>query len=133
MDTTGYLFTGSSDLMVGQEVSVLRNASLSSGTSLTADRVLLRASRISATVSRTACPDFTLTNLPSIFGAAGTSQITVFTSTSASNGITEFAGTAKGCTQMEANGTAIVPVRGQLFSISGGGLPTLVASKVIAP
>ncbi|MGO9640764.1 MAG: DUF4382 domain-containing protein [Candidatus Acidiferrales bacterium] len=132
MDTTGYLFTGSSDLMAGQEVSVLRNA-ISSGTSLTADRVLLRASRISATVSRTACPDFTLTNLPSIFGAAGTSQITVFTSTSASNGITEFAGTAKVCTTIEANGTAIVPVRGQLFSISGGGLPTLVASKVIAP
>jgi len=129
MDTTGYLFTGMSDLMPGQEVSVLQSSL--SGTTLAADRVLLRDSRFSATVSKTACPDFTAASLPSIFVAAGTSQISVVTSSVAANGLTEFLGKANECSAILGNGTAIVSLRGQLFSVAGGGLPTLVASKVI--
>ncbi len=130
MDTTGYLFSGVSDLMVGQEVSVLRNSTLSSGTSLTADRVLLRASRISTTLTvPPACPSLTISSLPSFISAAGTAQISILTSSTASNGLTEFAGTANACSAIPTH--ASLSVRGQLFSVAGNGLPTLIASKVV--
>ena len=130
MDTTGYLFSGVSDLMVGQEVSVLRDSTLSSGTSLTADRVLLRASRIATTLTvPPACPSLTISSLPSFISAAGTAQISILTSSTASNGLTEFAGTANACSAIPTH--ASLSVRGQLFSVAGNGLPTLIASKVV--
>ena len=130
VDTTGYLFSGVADLMVGQEVSVLRNSTLSSGTSLTADRVLLRASRISTALTvPAACPSLTISTLPSFIAAAGTAQISVLTSSSSSNGLTEFAGTANACSAIPTHAT--ISARGQLFSVVGGGLPTLIASKVV--
>ncbi len=130
LDTTGYLFSGLADLMVGQEVSVLRNSTLSSGTSLTADRVLLRASRISTTLTvPPACPSLTISALPSFIGAAGTTQISILTSSSSANGFTEFAGTANACSAIPSHAT--ISARGQLFSVAGGGLPTLIASKVV--
>jgi len=130
IDTTGYLFSGVADLMVGQEVSVLRNSTLSSGTSLTADRVLLRASRISTTLAMApACPSLTISNLPSFISAAGTAQISILTSSSSANGLTEFAGTANACSAIPTHAT--ISARGQLFSVAGGGLPTLIASKIV--
>jgi hypothetical protein len=130
LDTTGYLFSGVADLMVGQEVSVLRNSTLSSGTSLTADRVLLRASRISTTLTvAPACPSLTISTLPSFISAGSTAQISVLTSSSSSNGLTEFAGTANACSAIPPHAT--ISARGQLFSVAGGGLPTLIASKAV--
>jgi hypothetical protein len=125
LDTTGYLFAIPADLMVGQEVSVLRNTS-SAGLSLNADRVLLRGSRITAAVSGgTSFPNLTLTALPSFFGAAGTSQLTVTVSTTL--GQTEYSGNATVFSEIGPG--AIVSVRGQLFP--NAGTPTVLASKVV--
>ncbi|MGB6429462.1 MAG: hypothetical protein WBF06_02670 [Candidatus Acidiferrales bacterium] len=124
VDTTGQLFAIPSDLMVGQEVSVRRN-STSAGTSINADRVLLRGSRITATVTGPiAYPNMTIGDLPSLFGAAGTSQIVVTVSTT---GGTEYAGNANVFTTIPLNGS--VSVRGQLFP--NGGTPALLASKIV--
>jgi hypothetical protein len=124
VDTTGQLFAIPADLMVGQEVSVRRNPT-SAGISLNADRVLLRGSRITATVTGPiAFPYMTIGDLPSFFGAAGTSQIIVSVSTT---GATEYAGNAMLFTTIPLNGS--VSVRGQLFP--NAGTPTVLASKIV--
>jgi hypothetical protein len=124
VDTTGFLFAIPADLMVGQEVSVRRNPT-SAGISLNADRVLLRGSRITATVTGPiAFPNMTIGDLPSFFGAAGTSQIIVSVSTT---GATEYAGNAMVFTTIPLNGS--VSVRGQLFP--NAGTPTMLASKIV--
>jgi len=124
VDTTGQLFAIPADLMVGQEVSVRRNPT-SAGTSLNADRILLRGSRITATVTGPiAYPLMTIGDLPSFFGAAGTSQIIVSVSTT---GATEYAPTPTVFTTIPLNGS--VSVRGQLFP--NAGTPTLLASKIV--
>jgi hypothetical protein len=124
IDTTGQLFSMPADLMVGQEVSVRRNPT-SAGLSLNADRILLRGSRVTATVSAPiAFPNLTITGLPSFFGAAGTSQITVSVSTTTG---TEYAGIANAFSEIPVNGN--VSVRGQLFP--NAGTPTMLASKIV--
>jgi len=123
-NTTGYLFDVPADLIVGQEVSVRRNAS-SSGLSLNADRVLLRASRFTATATGPiAFPNLTIGDLPSLFGAAGTAQIIATVSTT---GATEYGGRATVFTEIPINGS--VSVRGQLFA--NAGTPSLLASKIV--
>jgi uncharacterized protein DUF5666 len=124
INTTGYLFSMPADLMVGQEVSVRRNPT-SAGLSLNADRILLRGSRITATVSAPiAFPNLTIASLPSFFGAEGTSQITVSVSTTSG---TEYAGVANAFSEIPVNGN--VSVRGQLFP--NAGTPTMLASKIV--
>ncbi|MGB6198844.1 MAG: hypothetical protein WA871_15125 [Candidatus Acidiferrales bacterium] len=124
IDTTGFLFSTPVDLMIGQEVSVRRNPT-SIGVSLNADRVLLRGSRITAIVGGPiAFPNLTLTNLPSLFGTVGTSQIVASVSTTTG---TEFTGAATAFNEIPINGN--VSVRGQLFP--NGGTPTMLASKIV--
>lgn len=124
VNTAGQLFAMPTDLLVGQEVSVRRNPA-SSGISINADRVLLRASRITAiVVGPIAFPNMTVGVLPSFFGAAGTSQIIVTVSTT---GATEYGGAATVFTEIPING--VVSVRGQLFRNAGS--PAMLATKVI--
>jgi hypothetical protein len=66
----------------------------------------------------------TIGDLPSFFGAAGTSQIIVSVSTT---GATEYAPTPTVFTTIPLNGS--VSVRGQLFP--NAGTPTLLASKIV--
>jgi len=118
--TTGFLFSLSADLIVGQQVQVRRNPN-SSGNSITADRVRLRSSRVSGIFQSGTTSLFSLNNLPSLFTSRGTLQIQVQTSNP-----TICSGTVS-CSTLAA--THSDSVRGPLFANSGS--PTLVASKVI--
>ena len=72
-------FTGPADLVAGQQVSVRRNSSSTS--TLVADRVRLRSSRITATVQSVGAPNIILGNLPSLFfGHGGVTLIQAQTS-----------------------------------------------------
>jgi len=122
LSPTGFSFTGPAQLSVGQEVSIRRNSS-SSGTTLVADRVRLRSTRVTATVQSIGAPNFYLYNLPSFFfGHGGISQIQV--QTSASTIISEN-NVLKALTEIPLAG--LVSVRGPLFS---GATTTLIATKV---
>ena len=123
VSTTGFLFATPTDLCVGQQVSIRRN-STSSGSSINADRVELRSSRITATVQTVGSPYIYLYNLPSIFSGNGVTQIQVLTSTPT---IYSEDNLAKNFTEVFVPG--VVSVRGPLFNVSGG--RTLVATKVV--
>ncbi|MGH9594454.1 MAG: hypothetical protein ACRD5L_15290, partial [Bryobacteraceae bacterium] len=118
--TTAFSFIGSGDLMAGQEVQV-KELSTSSGAALQADRVRLRSSRFTATVSSIASPNFNLMGLPGLFTSTGTSVIQVQTSSS-----TEFAGSISTFSQLTTGKS--VTLRGQLFRT--GATPVLPAVKV---
>jgi hypothetical protein len=121
--TTGFLFSAPTDLIVGQQVQVQRNPTLSGTTSIAADRVLLRSSRVSGTIPSISAPSFEITNLPSIFTPLGSAQIQVQTSSPP----TIFAGAATDFQQLLVNDS--VSVRGPLFA--NAGTPTIVATKVL--
>lgn len=123
VDTTGFLFNINvpADLIVGQQVQVRRNPA-SSGTSITADRVLLRSTRVTGTITSVGAPFFQLGSLPSIFVPRGTAVIQAQTFAP-----TIYAGTAIGFSTLAVNHVA--SVRGPLFANSGS--PTLVATKVL--
>jgi hypothetical protein len=123
--TTGFTFGSAADLMLGQQVQVRRNPSLSSLTSITADRVRLRSSRITATIQSIGSSIIHLGNLPSIFpfSSPPVTQIqgqtffpqTIITGTAISLGTLGV--------------TRSVSVRGPLFP--NAGTPTVLASKVL--
>ena len=119
--TTGYLFGGAAELMLGQQVQVRRNPS-SSGTSITADRVRLRSSRITGSIQPPGAPFIPLVGLPSIFSLHSVAQIQVLTSFQ-----TIFAGTAVNFSTLGVGKT--LSVRGPLFP--NAGTPTVVVSKVL--
>jgi hypothetical protein len=122
VSTTGFSFTGPTQLSVGQEVSIRRNSSSSGGT-IVADRVRLRSTRVTATVQSIGAPNIYLYNLPSFFfGHGGITQIQVQTSTPtiiSENNILK--------TLSEVPLAGLVSVRGPLFS---GATPALIATKV---
>jgi hypothetical protein len=119
-------FTGAADLVAGQQVSIRRNSS-SSGT-ITADRVRLRSSRITATVQSVGAPNITLTNLPSLFfGHGGVTQIMAQTSVTPPTIYYEIGGTINASTNFLGD---LLSVRGPLFN-TGGTARTLVATKVV--
>jgi hypothetical protein len=90
-----------------------------------ADRVLLRSSRITATVQSIGAPNIFLYNLPSIFlGHGSVTQIQAVTF--ASTIFSENAGLIN-LTLIPVSG--VVSVRGPLFNI--GGNRTLITSKVV--
>jgi hypothetical protein len=126
VDTTGLLFSAPADLIVGQEVQVRRNPTMSSGTSITADRVRLRSSRVSGIVLTGVSTLFDLSGLPSLFTTHGTSQIQVKTSTST---ICTAAGTPISCSLLGFTSQHSFSVRGPLFANAGS--PSIAASKVI--
>ena len=123
VSTTGFLFASPADLSVGQEVSIRRN-STSSGNTIIADRVMLRSSRIMATVHTIGSPYINLYNAPFIFSGNGITAIQVLTSTPT---IYSESNIAKIFTDVFVSG--VVSVRGPLFNVSG--TRTLVATKVV--
>lgn len=123
VSTAGFLFAMPSDLTVGQQVSIRRNAA-SSASLVKADRVRLRSSRLSATEQSVGSPNIFLYNPPSIFSGHGVTQIEAQTSSP---------------TIFSLNGNAAIfnsiftgeplSVRGPLFNVSGQ--RTLIATKVV--
>jgi hypothetical protein len=133
--TTGLLFNISvpTDLIVGQQVQVRRHSTGPSGspTSIAADRVRLRSSRVSGTYQIGPTNLFSLYKLPSLFTAHAITQIQVQTSSGSGSGPTICTGSGLGtppsCSALAA--THVESVRGPLFA--NAGTPTIVASKVI--
>ena len=120
---SGLSFSSSADLLVGQAVRVHRLA-VSSGTSITTDRIRLAMSRFTAKVMSVDAPNlnFIVNNLPGLFTSATPpiTQIQVRTSDR-----TRFEGTTSLAT-LSVNDT--VSLRGLLFKTTGA--PALLASKV---
>lgn len=119
-------FTGAADLVAGQQVSIRRNSSSTS--TLLADRVRLRSSRITATVQSVGAPNIILGNLPSLFfGHGGVTQIQAQTSVNPPTIYFEIGGSISGSTNFLGE---LLSVRGPLFN-TGGTNRTLVAAKVV--
>ncbi len=114
--------TDTSELLPGQRVEV-RVRSLAAGPPITVftDRVILRGSRITATVASVIPPNFTLNPLPSLFTSAGITQIQVQTSLQ-----TEFENVANVASLATGD---FVSVQGPLFKTFTD--PILVAEKVL--
>jgi len=123
VSTTGLLFAAPTDLSVGQQVSIRRNSS-SSGNLITADRVRLRSSRITATVHTIGAPYIYLFNIPSIFSGNGVTQIQVQTSAQ-----TIFSENGSSVPFSHVFIPGVVSVRGPMFNVSG--TRNLVATKVV--
>jgi hypothetical protein len=123
VSTTGFLFAAPTDFSVGQVVSIRRNGA-SSGNSITADRVRLRSSRITATVRTIGAPYIYLFNAPSIFSGNGITQIQVLTSAPT---IYSENGVSRNFSEVFVSG--VVSVRGPLFNVSG--TRNLVATRVV--
>ena len=116
--------TDTSQLLPGQRVEVrVRSGSLVAGPPITVstDRVILRGSRLTATVASVIPPNFTLNPLSSLFTSAGITQIQVQTSLQ-----TQFKNVANVASLASGN---IVSVQGPLFKTSTD--PILVAEKVL--
>lgn len=115
--------TDTSQLLTGQTVEVRLTAPANPGPpiAVTADRVRLRMSQLTANVSGSPTPpNFMLGNLPSLFTGAGITSIQVDTSdTTRFEGVTNLSGLAN----MDP-----VSVRGLLFK--NGASPVLVAKKI---
>lgn len=115
--------TDTSQLLTGQTVEVRLTAPANPGPpiAVTADRVRLRMSQLTANVSGSPTPpNFMLGNLPSLFTGAGITSIQVDTSdTTRFEGVADLSGLAN----MDP-----VSVRGLLFK--NGASPVLVAKKI---
>jgi hypothetical protein len=119
-------FSGAADLVAGQQVSVRRNSSSTS--TIMADRVRLRSSRITATVQSVGAPNINLTNLPSLFfGHGGVTLIQAQTSVTPPTIYFEIGGSISASTNFLGD---LLSVRGPLFN-TGGTNRTLVATKVV--
>jgi hypothetical protein len=123
LTTTGFLFTSPADLIVGQQVLVLRNPA-SSRASISADLVELRSTRVSGLIQTINSPSFQLTPFPSLFTSRGITPIQVQTSGPT---ICTGTGTISSCSLLGVTHSA--SVRGPLFA--NATTPTIVASRVI--
>jgi len=123
ISTAGFLFAAPADLAIGQQVQVRRNATGSSGSSIVADRVRLRSSRITATVQSIGSFNFQLSNVPSLFSGRGVTQIQAQTFAS-----TIFTKNSVAIDFSQIFIPAVLSVRGPLFNV--GGTRTLLATKV---
>lgn len=122
--TSGFLFAAPADLVVGQQVSIRRNSTLSAGL-LKADRVRLRSTRLTANVS-SGLPNIALNNPPSLFSAHGVTQVTAQTSLTPPTIYFEI---GKSINSSDIVVGEVISVRGPLFNVSGG--RTLLATKVV--
>ena len=119
-------FSGAADLVTGQQVSIRRNGSSTS--TLMADRVRLRSSRITATVQSVGSPNINFTSLPSLFfGHGGVTLIQAQTSITPPTIYFEIGGSISASTNFLGD---LLSVRGPLFN-TGGTNRTLVATKVV--
>jgi hypothetical protein len=122
-------FTGPADLVAGQQVSVRRNSSSTS--TLVADRVRLRSSRITATVQSVGAPNIILGNLPSLFfGHGGVTLIQAQTSITPPTIYFEVGGSISSSTNLLGE---LVSVRGPLFNTGGTNRPLLATKVVLQP
>ncbi|MGE5327136.1 MAG: DUF5666 domain-containing protein [Deltaproteobacteria bacterium] len=115
------MFQSSADLVVGQRVQ-LDVPPASTGTSVTTTSVTLHRSQVTANVAGVSDPNFTLNNLPGIFGAANPpiTQIDVQTSSQTQfENVTGVSGLASGDK---------VSARGLLFRTAGN--PLMIADHV---
>ena len=118
----GLSFASAADLLVGQRVQVRRD-SVSSGSTVQADRVRLKKAQFTAKVdTKLNATDFTVNVLPALFTSAGISAVEARTSTQ---------------TGFEPSGTSVATlVAGDTVSLGGllfrrvVGNPVLVAGKV---
>src|SRR5258706_6093169 len=130
MDTSTFVFTISqpTDLIVGQQVQVRRNPA-SAGTTVVADRVRLRSSRVSGTYQSGPSTLFTMGALPSLFIVHAVQTLHVQTASGSVSAICT--GTSIGiganCSSLVINHSE--SVRGPLFATTGS--PTLVATRVV--
>jgi Domain of unknown function (DUF5666) len=116
--------TESSQLIPGQVVEIRTSMPAAAGPpiAVTTNRVRLRMSQLTATVSGApAPPNFVIGNLPGLFSGAGINSIQVQTSSA-----TEFEGVAGVAGLADQN---VVSVRGLLFK-NGTNPPDLIAGKV---
>ncbi len=123
-------YTGPADLVAGQEVSLRRN-STSTNSTIVADRVRLRSSRVTATVQSEASSVITIgqnSSLPSLFfGHGGVTQILAQTSVTPPTTYYEIGGTINASTNLTNDP---VSVRGPLFN-TGVTNRTLLATRVV--
>jgi hypothetical protein len=116
--------TDTSQLLPGQVVEIRLSLPPAAGPpiAVTANRVRLRTSQLTANVSgMPAPPNFTVGNLPGLFTNGGTMSIQVQTSSA-----TEFEGVAGVAGLADQN---VVSLRGLLFR-NGANPPVLIAGKV---
>ena len=114
--------TDTSQLLPGQEIQLrIKSASAGPPIAVTADRVRLRFSQLTANVSALASPNFSVGQLPALFTINGITSIHVQTSSK-----TDFDGVT-GVTAL-VNGDT-VSLRGLLFK-NGASAPELIAKKV---
>ena len=124
VSTSGFLFAAPADLSVGQQVSIRRNTG-SLGASITADRVRLRSSRITANVGSIGLPFLYLTNIPSLLSGHGVTQVNAQTSSA-----TIYYAVGSTINSSNVSVGALVSVRGPLFNGSGS-TRNLLATKVV--
>jgi hypothetical protein len=126
MSTAGFLFAAPADLVVGQQVSIRRNSTVSQGV-IKADRVRLRSTRVTANV-QVGPPNIILSgsSLPSIFSGHGVSSITAQTSLTPPTIYYEI---GKTINSSDIGVGEVISVRGPLFNVSGG--RTLITTKVV--
>jgi hypothetical protein len=119
-------FSGAADLAAGQQVSIRRNSSSTS--TIVADRVRLRSSRVTANVQSVGAPTITLASLPSLFfGRDNVTQIVAQTSITPPTIYYEINGSVSAGTNILGD---LVSVRGPLFKTGVTSL-TLLATKVV--
>jgi hypothetical protein len=130
MDTSTFAFTISqpTDLIVGQQVQVRRNPA-SAGTTVVADRVRLRSSRVSGTYQSGPSTLFTIGTLPSLFIVHAVQTLQVQTASGSVSAICTgiSIGLGANCSSLVINHNE--SVRGPLFATTGS--PTLVATRVL--
>jgi len=111
-----------SQLLPGQEVQVRIKSSVAGPpVAITTDRVRLRMSQFTSSVTAAGSPNFTVGLLPALFTNAGIVSIHVQTSSS-----TNFDGVAGASALVNGD---VVSLRGLLFK-NGGNPPELIAKKV---
>jgi hypothetical protein len=127
VSTGGFLFGAPTDLAVGQQVSIRRNAVGSSGTSgnviIKADRIRLRSTRVTASVQVIGSSTMTLFNIPSIFSAHAVVDIQARTQQAicSENDLVII------CSTIPVN--VIVSARGPIFGASSA--RTMLATRVV--
>jgi hypothetical protein len=123
--TSGFLFAAPADLVVGQQVSIRRNSTLSAGV-LKADRVRLRSTRVTATV-QLGLPNMLLANLPSLFSGHG--GVTTITAQTSLTPPTIYFEIGKSINSSNVVIGEVVSTRGPLFNVSGS--RTMITTKVV--